>query len=104
MSDSKAREKSRQFNNLSEKSYNYGLQRETWCKVEKSNNEQHTRVTKKHFPRHNESSVFKSSQQENSRIDSLIVHDNLKVGQYAEKRHFPNKQNASHFPSAVYEK
>ena len=97
----KSYEKSRQFNNLDQPAYDYGLSRESWCKVEKSNNEQHTRKFKKHFLDHNNSRVFESSSNKNSslepdssRIDGLLQNQ---IGDHAEKRHYPNKQNSSYF-------
>jgi len=44
MQEERAYDKSRQFNNLDHGAYNHGLQRETWCTVEKSSNTAHMRV------------------------------------------------------------
>merc|ERR1711881_262595 len=44
LQEERAYEKSRRFNNLHGPAYNYGLDRETWCTVEKSNNTAHLRV------------------------------------------------------------
>lgn len=92
----KSYEKSRQFNNLDRQAYDFGQARESWCKVEKSNNEQHTRKLKKHYHDHNNSRVFDSPgcQNDSSRIDGLLENQ---VGDHAEKRHFSHLQNKSHF-------
>lgn len=85
-------EKSRKFNNLEETAYNYGLKHETWCEVEKSNNEAHTRVKRRHFGEFNNSVVFGVENVPGNRSQSLIASC---VPRYAEKRHYPELSNTS---------
>ena len=96
LKQAKAYEKSRQFSYLNETAYNYGLERESWCKVEKSNNEAHTRVNRKHFEHSNCSNIFSNEKrsEDSSRIEGLLQNQ---IGSHAEKRHYPEKQNSSYF-------
>merc|ERR1712224_559680 len=83
-------EKSRNFNNMGSDNYDYGLVRETWCKVECSDLGAHTRFTRKHNKRANASTVFDHCKDFNEDHKN-----NLAIGQYPEKRHFPERSNVS---------
>merc|ERR1712127_635812 len=84
-------DKSRNFNNLNAAQYDHGLNRETWCTVERTSFAAHTRFTRKHYNEANASSVFTQS---TDFVDDQ-TRTNLTPGQYPEKRHFPGKSNVS---------
>merc|ERR1712032_8331 len=87
-----AYDKSRKFNNLESSAYDHGLGRETWCTVEKSSNAAHTRKSRKHYHEANASTVFQTQ-----RTNILDDSDSgqITIGQYPEKRHFPDRSNVS---------
>merc|ERR1712032_1200570 len=91
-------DKSRNFNNLNADQYDHGLNRETWCTVERTSFAAHTRFTRRHYNEANASSVFTQS--------TDFVDDrksNLTIGQYPEKRHFPGKSNVSQQQRSFHE-
>jgi len=92
MQEERAYDKSRQFNNLDHGAYNHGLQRETWCTVEKSSNTAHMRVKRKHFHQANQSTVFDEQRKDSSRMSGMMANS---VGIHAEKRHYPTRSNVS---------